>query len=119
VHDAARPLLSNDVIERVLAPLSEGWDGVVPEIPVPDTLKRVGSDGAVEETVARELAPKTWSTMTRSRHTASGQTPTRRPSTTTGSRHTDCPRTQTTRPSTTARANLASSPPTRTRTPRA
>ena len=30
VHDAARPLLTEDVLERVLAPLSEGWDGVVP-----------------------------------------------------------------------------------------
>jgi 2-C-methyl-D-erythritol 4-phosphate cytidylyltransferase len=54
VHDAARPLLSNDVVERVLAPLSEGWDGVVPGLPVGDTLKRVGSDGGVQETVARD-----------------------------------------------------------------
>jgi 2-C-methyl-D-erythritol 4-phosphate cytidylyltransferase len=54
VHDAARPLVSDDVIERVLAPLSEGWDGVVPGIPVADTLKRVGPDGAVEETVERD-----------------------------------------------------------------
>src|SRR5438045_582869 len=30
VHDAARPLLPGEVVERVLAPLSEGWDGVVP-----------------------------------------------------------------------------------------
>ena len=30
VHDAARPLVTDAVIERVLAPLSEGWDGVVP-----------------------------------------------------------------------------------------
>ena len=27
VHDAARPLVTDAVIERVLAPLSEGWDG--------------------------------------------------------------------------------------------
>jgi 2-C-methyl-D-erythritol 4-phosphate cytidylyltransferase len=54
VHDAARPLLPAEVIERVLAPLSEGWDGAVPGLPVPDTLKRVGSDGAVLETVTRE-----------------------------------------------------------------
>jgi 2-C-methyl-D-erythritol 4-phosphate cytidylyltransferase len=33
VHDAARPLLTEDVLERVLAPLSEGWDGVVPGLP--------------------------------------------------------------------------------------
>ena len=54
VHDAARPLITDEVIERVLAPLSEGWDGVVPGIPVSDTLKRVGPDGAVEETVSRD-----------------------------------------------------------------
>ena len=30
VHDAARPLLPDDVVERVLAPLGEGWDGAVP-----------------------------------------------------------------------------------------
>jgi 2-C-methyl-D-erythritol 4-phosphate cytidylyltransferase len=54
VHDAARPLVSDDVVERVLAPLSEGWDGAVPGLPVGDTLKRVGSGGAVEETVARD-----------------------------------------------------------------
>jgi len=54
VHDAARPLLSDEVVERVLAPLSEGWDGAVPGLPVGDTLKRVGSDGGIEETVARE-----------------------------------------------------------------
>jgi 2-C-methyl-D-erythritol 4-phosphate cytidylyltransferase len=54
VHDAARPLITDEVIERVLAPLSEGWDGVVPGIPVSDTLKRVGPDGAVEETVPRD-----------------------------------------------------------------
>ena len=54
VHDAARPLVSEAVIERVLAPLAEGWDGAVPGLPVSDTLKRVGSDGAVLETVARD-----------------------------------------------------------------
>jgi 2-C-methyl-D-erythritol 4-phosphate cytidylyltransferase len=34
VHDAARPLLPEEVIERVLGPLSEGWDGAVPTVPV-------------------------------------------------------------------------------------
>jgi 2-C-methyl-D-erythritol 4-phosphate cytidylyltransferase len=54
VHDAARPLVTDDVVERVLAPLSEGWDGVVPGLPVGDTLKRVGVDGGVQETVERD-----------------------------------------------------------------
>jgi 2-C-methyl-D-erythritol 4-phosphate cytidylyltransferase len=54
VHDAARPLLADEVIERVLAPLAEGWDGVVPGLPVSDTVKRVSADGGIAETVARD-----------------------------------------------------------------
>jgi 2-C-methyl-D-erythritol 4-phosphate cytidylyltransferase len=53
VHDAARPLLEDDVVERVLAPLAEGFDGVVPTVPISDTVKRV-EGGAVVETVARD-----------------------------------------------------------------
>ena len=53
VHDAARPLLPEEVIERVLAPLSEGWDGVVPAVPLADTVKRVEGDRVVE-TLPRE-----------------------------------------------------------------
>ena len=52
VHDAARPIVPADVVERVLAPLGEGWDGAVPALPVSDTLKRV-EDGTVVETVDR------------------------------------------------------------------
>ncbi len=53
VHDAARPLLTNDVVERVLRPLGEGYDGAVPALPLPDTVKRV-ERGVVVETVARD-----------------------------------------------------------------
>ena len=52
VHDAARPLLGDAVVARVLAPLSEGYDGVVPALPLADTVKRV-ERGVVVETVAR------------------------------------------------------------------
>ena len=55
VHDAARPLLPDEVIERVLAPLSEGWDGVVPSVTVPDTVKRVENDRVVETLSRDEL----------------------------------------------------------------
>jgi len=48
VHDAARPLLPEAVIERVLAPLSEGWDGAVPAVPLADTVKRVEGERVVE-----------------------------------------------------------------------
>ena len=55
VHDAARPLLAEDVIERVLAPLSEGWDGVVPALRLSDTVKRVEGDRVVETLRRGEL----------------------------------------------------------------
>jgi 2-C-methyl-D-erythritol 4-phosphate cytidylyltransferase len=55
VHDAARPLVSEEVIERVLAPLSEGWDGAVPGLPVSDTVKRVRGDEVVETLEREEL----------------------------------------------------------------
>jgi 2-C-methyl-D-erythritol 4-phosphate cytidylyltransferase len=53
VHDAARPLVDEAMLERLLAPLAEGYDGVVPVLPVADTLKRV-RDGIVVETVSRD-----------------------------------------------------------------
>jgi 2-C-methyl-D-erythritol 4-phosphate cytidylyltransferase len=48
VHDAARPLLDDSVIERVLAALNEGWDGAVPGLPMADTVKRVEGERVVE-----------------------------------------------------------------------
>ncbi len=52
VHDAARPLVDDAVLERLLGSLAEGVDGVVPGLPLADTVKRV-KDGAVVETVDR------------------------------------------------------------------
>lgn len=48
VHDAARPLVSDDVIGRVVQALGEGFDGAVPALPVSDTVKRVERDVVVE-----------------------------------------------------------------------
>jgi 2-C-methyl-D-erythritol 4-phosphate cytidylyltransferase/2-C-methyl-D-erythritol 2,4-cyclodiphosphate synthase len=53
VHDAARPLVDDAVLERVLGGLAEGVDGVVPGMPVSDTVKRI-ERGVVTETVARD-----------------------------------------------------------------
>jgi 2-C-methyl-D-erythritol 4-phosphate cytidylyltransferase len=53
VHDAARPLVDDAVIERLLARLGEGLDGVVPGLPVLDTVKRVEGT-IVAETIDRE-----------------------------------------------------------------
>jgi 2-C-methyl-D-erythritol 4-phosphate cytidylyltransferase len=52
VHDAARPLLPEAVLERVVTGLDEGWDGAVAALELADTVKR--ADGAaVAETVDR------------------------------------------------------------------
>ena len=48
VHDAARPFLPEDVLERVLTALGEGWDGAVPALEIPDTVKRVEGERVVE-----------------------------------------------------------------------
>jgi 2-C-methyl-D-erythritol 4-phosphate cytidylyltransferase len=53
VHDAARPLVTDAVVERILGPLAEGFGGVVPALPVADTLKRV-EGRAVVGTVSRD-----------------------------------------------------------------
>jgi 2-C-methyl-D-erythritol 4-phosphate cytidylyltransferase len=53
VHDAARPLVAADLVDRVLAGFSEGVDGVIPVLPVADTVKRVDGAGRVVETVDR------------------------------------------------------------------
>lgn len=55
VHDAARPLLADDVIERVVAALGGGWDGAVPGLPLADTVKRVSGDEIVETLERGEL----------------------------------------------------------------
>ncbi len=53
VHDAARPLVGDEVIERVITALGDGWDGAVPVLPVSDTVKRVDGE-AIAETIERE-----------------------------------------------------------------
>jgi 2-C-methyl-D-erythritol 4-phosphate cytidylyltransferase len=55
VHDAARPLLDDAVVERVVTALNEGWDGAVPALPVADTVKRVDGERVVETLDRRAL----------------------------------------------------------------
>ena len=52
VHDAARPLVDDAVVERLLVTLGEGFDGAVPALALADTLKRVEA-GVIAETVDR------------------------------------------------------------------
>ncbi len=54
VHDAARPLASPTLFRAVIAAVAGGADGAVPGLAVSDTVKRVGADGAVAETVPRD-----------------------------------------------------------------
>src|SRR5262245_20554499 len=53
VHDAARPLIGDQVIERVVSALGDGWDGAVPVLGIADTVKRIDGE-AVAETVDRD-----------------------------------------------------------------
>lgn len=53
VHDAARPLVPVRVVRRVAGAVAMGHAAVVPVLPVADTIKRVGTDGAVAETLDR------------------------------------------------------------------
>lgn len=52
VHDAARPLLPPDLVDRLLKALLAGYDGAVPGLPVTDTVKR-WRDGVIVETPPR------------------------------------------------------------------
>jgi 2-C-methyl-D-erythritol 4-phosphate cytidylyltransferase len=54
VHDGARPLVDDALLDRLVGRLGEGFDGVVPALPLTDTVKRVDGGGAVVETVPRE-----------------------------------------------------------------
>ena len=51
VHDAARPLVTRELIDRTLAAVAEG-QGAVAALPMPDTVKRV-VDGRVVDTPDR------------------------------------------------------------------
>jgi len=57
VHDAARPLAPSAVFDEVAAAVEARGRGIVPGLPVVDTVKRVDGEGHVLETVDRsELA---------------------------------------------------------------
>ena len=53
IHDGARPLVSKEVIDRVITAVEE-FSAVVPAVPVKDTIKKTGALGRVEYTVDRE-----------------------------------------------------------------
>lgn len=55
VHDAARPLTPREVFDRVIDEVLRTGDGVVPVVPVADTLKRVDASGLVRSTADRRI----------------------------------------------------------------
>ncbi len=54
IHDAARPFLPAALIEALIEALSE-HAGVIPALPVVDTIKRVDERGIIVETPPREM----------------------------------------------------------------
>ena len=53
IHDGARPLVDGDTIERVANGL-DSFSAVTCAVPIVDTVKRVGSEGQVLETLNRD-----------------------------------------------------------------
>jgi 2-C-methyl-D-erythritol 4-phosphate cytidylyltransferase len=55
VHDAARPLVPVELVDRVAAAVRDGAAAVVPVLPILDTVKRVDAAGTVLETLDRSV----------------------------------------------------------------
>ena len=53
VHDAARPLVTRELVERCLDALAPGIDGAIAAVPMTDTVKQVAPDGRVLRTLDR------------------------------------------------------------------
>lgn len=53
IHDGVRPCIPGGVIERLLEGM-DGVDGVIPAVPVKDTIKEVDEEGMVRVTLDRE-----------------------------------------------------------------
>jgi 2-C-methyl-D-erythritol 4-phosphate cytidylyltransferase len=60
VHDAARPLVTRELVESCLAALI-GVDGAIAAVPVSDTIKQAYPDGTVERTLDRS---RLWAVQT-------------------------------------------------------
>jgi 2-C-methyl-D-erythritol 4-phosphate cytidylyltransferase len=53
VHDAARPLVTRELVERCIDALEPGIDGAIAAVPMTDTVKQVAPDGRVLRTLDR------------------------------------------------------------------
>ncbi|MFL5895636.1 MAG: 2-C-methyl-D-erythritol 4-phosphate cytidylyltransferase [Thermoleophilaceae bacterium] len=61
VHDAARPLLTRELVERCIAEVDAGWDGAIAAARVTDTIKEADDGGRVIRTLDRA---RLWSIQT-------------------------------------------------------
>jgi 2-C-methyl-D-erythritol 4-phosphate cytidylyltransferase len=61
VHDAARPLVTVELVRECVAAVEAGWDGAVAAAPVTDTIKEAGEGLRVERTLDRS---RLWSIQT-------------------------------------------------------
>jgi 2-C-methyl-D-erythritol 4-phosphate cytidylyltransferase len=55
VHDAARPLVPAELVDRVVSAVGAGADAVIPVLPLADTVKQVDAGGRVEATLDRAV----------------------------------------------------------------
>ena len=53
VHDAARPLVTPELVRACVGAVEDGWDGAVAAARVTDTIKEAGEGGRVERTLDR------------------------------------------------------------------
>jgi 2-C-methyl-D-erythritol 4-phosphate cytidylyltransferase len=61
IHDAARPLVTEELVRRCVAAVESGADGAVAAAPVTDTIKEADSSGRVVRTLDRSAL---WSIQT-------------------------------------------------------
>jgi 2-C-methyl-D-erythritol 4-phosphate cytidylyltransferase len=53
IHDGVRPLFPADLVQRLVSGLNS-FDGIIPGLPLSDTIKTVGPDGLAVTTVNRD-----------------------------------------------------------------
>jgi 2-C-methyl-D-erythritol 4-phosphate cytidylyltransferase len=61
VHDAARPLVTVEIVRACVAAVREGWQGAIAAARMTDTVKQTGADLGVERTLDRS---RLWSIQT-------------------------------------------------------
>jgi len=54
IHDAARPFITKELVDRIFAGMTTGVDAVIPAIPIKSTVKFIDENSFVEKTVDRK-----------------------------------------------------------------